>query len=66
MGTETVVVTRSLEAGAERVFDAWVVPAVARKWLFATPTGVRVRVEIDARAGGKFEIVERRDGVEVA
>ena len=36
----------------------------ARKFLFATPTGKMVRVEIDARVGGSFNIT-RRDGDDV-
>jgi uncharacterized protein YndB with AHSA1/START domain len=65
--TETRVlrVSRSFDASPERVFDAWLDPATAGKWLFATPTGQMVRLEIDARPGGSFLIVERRDGEDV-
>lgn len=53
-------VTRRFDVAPERVLDAWLDPAVARRWLFATPGGAMQRVEIDARVGGGFCIVERR------
>jgi uncharacterized protein YndB with AHSA1/START domain len=61
----SVRVTHRFTASAERVFDAWLDPANVGKWLFATPHGVMVRVEIDARVGGKFVITERRGGEDV-
>ena len=56
----TLTIDRTFAATPERVFDAWLDPATAARFLFATPGGVMQRVEIDARVGGDAIIVERR------
>ncbi|MFI4973994.1 MAG: SRPBCC domain-containing protein [Caulobacterales bacterium] len=55
-----LVVTHRYSASPERVYDAWLDPGTAGRFLFATPGGVMKRVEIDPRVGGDFVIVERR------
>jgi uncharacterized protein YndB with AHSA1/START domain len=65
-GRLTVRVSRRYASAAEPVFDAWLDPRKARQFLFATPTGKMVRVDIDARVGGGFTIVENRDGKDAA
>jgi uncharacterized protein YndB with AHSA1/START domain len=62
----SVRVTHRFSASAERVFDAWLDPEKACKFLFVTATGQMVRTEIDARVGGRFTLVERRAGEDVA
>ncbi|MGH6761829.1 MAG: SRPBCC family protein [Phyllobacterium sp.] len=61
----SVTVRRRFDASAERVFDAWLDADMARKWLFATDQGQITRAEIEPRVGGKFVIVDRRDGEDV-
>ena len=65
MDTIDVRVTHRFSATPERVFDAWLDPEKARHFFFATPMGRIVRAEIDARVGGKFVMVDRRDGEDV-
>jgi len=64
-GRVAVRVSRRFEAAPARVFDAWLDPQSAGKWLFATPEGQMVRVVIDARVGGAFAFTDRRDGEDV-
>jgi uncharacterized protein YndB with AHSA1/START domain len=60
-----VRVSRHLDAPPEQAFDAWLDPARARRFLFATAAGEMVRAEIDPRVGGRFTMVDRRDGIDV-
>jgi uncharacterized protein YndB with AHSA1/START domain len=64
--TGTIRVSRRLSVAPQRAFDAWLDPAVASRWLFATPDGQIVRCDIDGRPGGTFVITDRRDGEDVA
>jgi uncharacterized protein YndB with AHSA1/START domain len=59
--TEPVLrVSRDYDFPPETVFDAWVDPATARKFLFTTEDGDVVRCDIDPRPGGRFTITDRR------
>ena len=55
-----VRVTRRFAASAERVFDAWLDPAMATRWLFRSPEGEPVSATMDARVGGRFTAVAHR------
>jgi uncharacterized protein YndB with AHSA1/START domain len=48
-----------------RIFDAWLNPAVARLWLFATASRPLAHVEIDAQVNGSFCFVDGRDGDDI-
>ena len=56
----TLVVTQRYSASSERVFDAFLDVAVARRFLFATATGEMIEASSDPRVGGRFVYVERR------
>lgn len=61
---KTLVIRRTYAFTAEEVFDAWVDSDIAKKWLFATPKGELIRVDLNARVGGKWTIT-RRDGEDI-
>ncbi|MCB1218023.1 SRPBCC domain-containing protein [bacterium] len=58
----TLSVSRRFSHSAEDVFDAWVDPRIAARWLFRSPGGEPGELRIDARRGGGFSITELRDG----
>ena len=55
--------TRRFDASPERVFDAWLNPDVAAKWLFTTPGSEAHFTDLDVRVGGKWTIADTRGGV---
>jgi len=59
-GPVILTISRDFAAPPEAVFDAWLDPAKAAKFLFRTPDGEILKVEIDARVGGRALVVERR------
>ncbi|MBU1375558.1 MAG: SRPBCC domain-containing protein [Alphaproteobacteria bacterium] len=56
-----LTVTHRYPFAAEKVFDAWLDPKIASRFLFTAPGGEIVRCDIDARPGGRFTIVDRRE-----
>jgi uncharacterized protein YndB with AHSA1/START domain len=60
MSDVVLTVTRDFAASPERVFDAWLDPQQAARFLFATPDGEMLVCEIDPVVGGRGLIVERR------
>ena len=60
--TSVLRVTKRYRAPPARVFCAWTDPAIAGTWLFATASRSMARVQIDARVGGAFRLMDERDG----
>lgn len=62
-----VRVTRRYTAPPERVFDAWLDAEMIGKWMFgpALRDEEIVRLSLDARVGGSFSFVVRRQGEEI-
>jgi uncharacterized protein YndB with AHSA1/START domain len=55
-----VRVMRRFNVPVERLFDAWLTPAQAARFLFATRTGNVLQCEIKASVGGGFTVTDRR------
>ena len=60
-----LTVKHRFAASAERVYEAWLDPELVRQFLYTTATGEIVRCDVDARIGGKYTIVDRRNGEDV-
>ena len=59
-----LTVSHTYSSSAERVFDAWLDPDKAGRFLFATPDGKMIKVEIDPVVGGRFNFTERRGDID--
>jgi len=59
-----VRVTRTIRAPAERVFDAWLDPAMIPRFIVGPDVRDEelVHVQVDARVGGRFSFLVRRGG----
>ena len=58
-------VSHRFTASAERVYDAFLDLSTARRFMYASVAGQMVRAELDARVGGAYVFVDRRDGADV-
>ncbi len=63
----SVRVTRHVDAPPERVFDAWLDREMIGQWMFgpALRDEEVLRISIDARVGGAFSYLVRRQGTEI-
>jgi len=53
-------VSHRYSAPADRVYDAWLTPAQASRFLFRTRTGNVMQCEISPEVGGGFTVIDRR------
>jgi uncharacterized protein YndB with AHSA1/START domain len=58
---EEILVERHFDAAPERVFDAWINPKLASKWLFRSPASTEKDFELDARVGGSWKVSDEND-----
>lgn len=61
--TITLKMVREFEVPPEKVFEAWLNPELMRKWLF-TLTNTNKAVENEPVEGGKWEIIDHREGTD--
>lgn len=61
----SVHVERRFGVSRERVFEAWLKPDLLGRWMFGLREEDVIRSTVDARVGGSFSFVVRRQGVEI-
>jgi uncharacterized protein YndB with AHSA1/START domain len=63
----TVRVAHRFDAAPDRVFDAWLAPAMIGRFMFgpALRNEEVLRIEVDPRVGGAFSFLVRREGREI-
>jgi uncharacterized protein YndB with AHSA1/START domain len=59
-----VYINKLFNTSAETVFDAWLQPEMIKNWLFKSATNQIIDIKIDAKAGGRFSILERSENGE--
>jgi len=62
-----VTVSRPLTASPEAAFEAWLSPELVGQWMFGPHLRAEevVSISLDARVGGAFSFVVRRNGEEI-
>ncbi|MGI2328473.1 SRPBCC family protein [Planococcus sp. YIM B11945] len=63
ISTVTISMARRFDASAKQVFAAWTRPELMKKWLF-TSEETNKAMNIDFRVGGKWEIIDHRNGTD--
>jgi uncharacterized protein YndB with AHSA1/START domain len=59
MSTKTLLIERTFQAPAERVFDAWTNEEVMRRWFHGEHAWETPLAEVDLRLGGNVRVVMR-------
>jgi uncharacterized protein YndB with AHSA1/START domain len=60
-----VKISHHFSVSAERVFDAWLNPALIKLWMFKSAASKIVNVKIQRWVGGSFSILEQSDDGEI-
>jgi len=55
-------IERRFDATPEEVFDAWLDPRIAARWLFTTRSSEAHAIDLDPRFGGQWKITDHRLG----